>query len=379
MKLVHTLEQSGRMVQRLHLRRRGSRLLVLSVTALLALVSFSAAGASASSNAPLSLTVGVPSPSTGNSDFFWALEKGIWTQLGLNVTVVSQGSSETTNLAAGRLPVGNWGTTGLFPIIQSGRTVQDVFNTGSGDAADAITVKKGAAYTTVQSLSGQTVGVIGSAGQGFGAASSYSHYIVTHGGKALNIVVEPNEAAITAALESGQIQAAIANPAFGAGISAGLLTQMLAANSKTAEQITGTGVAAAAYFGLSTAMKSDSAAITRFIAGMRIANDQIDKASNAEIAGVLAKNSNFAPSVESHAALVQQVAEARPFFAANDGYISSATWKTSLKAFANWGLSQSGANVDLNAAANSYGQAVNMSYWNAATPLVKKFGTNGGK
>jgi ABC-type nitrate/sulfonate/bicarbonate transport system substrate-binding protein len=337
--------------------------------------------AGATTSGPLALTVGQPNPSAGNSDYYWALEQGIFTRLGLNVSTVTQGAVETANLSTGQMVVGLFGTTGMFSATDSGRHMSIVFDENTGASTGAIFVKASSPYKTIMSLSGQKAGSIGTNGQGYGAVASYSHYISTHGGKPLDIVVEANPAGLLAALESGSIAAAMNNVtgAFAAAVEAGKLRQITSPTAPLTEQILGgKNVAAASFFGLSTALASNKTAITRFVAGLRIARMETEKATVAQIAAVMARNPAFAPAIVSTQALQSGLTAQRPFDGIADGFVSSGLWSNSLKAFSNWGLNLNGTALDLTQPGFSYGQAIDMSYWNAATPLVnayvKKYG-----
>jgi ABC-type nitrate/sulfonate/bicarbonate transport system substrate-binding protein len=324
---------------------------------------------------------GQPNPSAGNSDYYWALERGIFTRLGLDVSTVTQGAVETTNLSTGQMVVGLFGTTGMFSAVDSGRHMNIVFDENTGASTGAIFVKASSPYKTIMSLSGQKIASIGTNGAGYGAAASYSRYIVAHGGKPLTIVVEASGPALLAALQSGQVAAATNQEVFGAQVSKGLLRHVIGASNPLAERIVGQDIAAASYFGLASTLAANKTAITRFVAGLRIANLQIDKASNGQIASVLAKNPSFAPSVISTADLEAEIAAQRPFFARDDGRITSGLWSKSLTAFKNWGLSLNGSSINLTDSKSSYGNTVDISYWNAAAPLVssyiKKYGADG--
>jgi ABC-type nitrate/sulfonate/bicarbonate transport system substrate-binding protein len=343
--------------------------------------SSSPAGTGPASGGTLKLTVGQPNPSAGNSDYYWALERGIFTRLGLDVSTVTQGAVETTNLSTGQMVVGLFGTTGMFSAVDSGRHMNIVFDENTGASTGAIFVKASSPYKTIMSLSGQKIASIGTNGAGYGAAASYSRYIVAHGGKPLTIVVEASGPALLAALQSGQVAAATNQEVFGAQVSKGLLRHVIGASNPLAERIVGQDIAAASYFGLASTLAANKTAITRFVAGLRIANLQIDKASNGQIASVLAKNPSFAPSVISTADLEAEIAAQRPFFARDDGRITSGLWSKSLTAFKNWGLSLNGSSINLTDSKFSYGNTVDISYWNAAAPLVssyiKKYGADG--
>jgi ABC-type nitrate/sulfonate/bicarbonate transport system substrate-binding protein len=328
------------------------------------------------SSGTVSLSVGIPNPGTQNDDYYVALEGKVFTRLGLNVNTVTEGATETTALSTGTMVVGNFGTTGMFSAVASGRHMQVVYSENTGASTGAIFVKAGSPYKTIMSLSGQKAGSIGTNGQGYGAVASYSHYIATHGGKPLDIVVEANPNGLLAAVESGQIAAAMNNVtgAFATAVEQGKLRQITSPTDPKVEQILGgKNVAAASFFGLSSAMASNKTAVTRLVAGLRIARMQTAKATVAQIAAVMAKNPSFAPSIVSSKALQSGLTGQRPFDGIADGYVSASLWANSLKAFSNWGLNLNGTSLDLTQAGFSYANAIDMSYWNAATPLVNSY------
>jgi hypothetical protein len=269
----------------------------------------------------------------------------------------------------------------MFSAVDSGRQMSIVFDENTGASTGAIFVKASSPYKKIMDLSGQKIASIGTNGAGYGAAASYSHYIVAHGGKPLTIVVEANGPALLAALQSGQVAAATDQEVFGAEVSKGILRHIIGSADPLAEQIVGKDIAAASYFGLAATLGDNRAAITRFVAGLRIANTQIDTASNGAIASTLAKNSSFSPATISTVDLEAEIAAQRPFFAKDDGRISSDLWSKSLSSFKNWGLSLNGASMDLGDSKFAYSSTVDMAYWNAATPLVtqyvKKYGAGG--
>jgi ABC-type nitrate/sulfonate/bicarbonate transport system substrate-binding protein len=336
----------------------------------------SSGGSTAKSAAPINLSVGIPNPGAQNDDYYLALEGGVFTRLGLNVNTVTEGATETTALSTGTMVVGNFGTTGMFSAVASGRKMQVVYAEGTGASTGAIYVKASSPYKTIASLSGQKAASIGTNGQGYGAVASYSHYIATHGGKPLQIIVEANPEGLLAALESGQIAAAMNNAtsAFAAAVTAGKLRQITSPTAPQVEQILGgKDVAAASFFGLSSALSSNRTAITRLVAGLRIARMETEKATTAQIATVMARNPSFASSVVTAQDLQTALTAQRPFDGVSDGFVSSALWANSLKAFSNWGLNLNGTSIDLTQPGFSYGSAINMSYWNAATPLVNSY------
>jgi ABC-type nitrate/sulfonate/bicarbonate transport system substrate-binding protein len=364
-------------------RRWRAALCLTMVTLATSLAACSSSGSSSSSSAsgeapsavstdqPLSLTIGIPQVNAQFADAYWAQQKGIWKSLNLNVTISVTGAVETTSLSAGRLVVGVFGTTAAFAPAEAGRAVSIVDCEDTGDSAAGVVVRRPSAYKTLTDLSGQSVGVVGSAGQAYGTASDFSSYIQAHGGKPLKIVVESSLGALVAATLSGQVTAAIQTSGFEQAIAAGKAAEIVSPTDPATKAIVGTQECSTAYWGLKSQLAQNQAAITRFIAGMRIARAQLDKESDAQVAAVLATMPDFAPSVVSRAALTKEVTEARPFFSADEGFISEATWNASLDAFSHWGLASAGVPVDLKGKPLSYPSIIDMSYWNAATSLMK--------
>jgi ABC-type nitrate/sulfonate/bicarbonate transport system substrate-binding protein len=366
-------------------RRRGwgAGLCLTAVTVAVGLTACSSSGSSTgsasgggspaavSTTQPLSLTIGIPQVNAQFTDAYWAQQKGIWKSLNLNVKISVTGATETTSLSAGRLTIGVFGTTAAFAPAESGRAVSIVDCEDTGDSAAGVTVRKPSSYNKLMDLSGQSVGVVGSAGQGYGTASDFSSYIQAHGGKPLKIVVESSLGSLVAATLSGQVAAAIQTSGFEQAIAAGKAAEIVSPTDPATKAIVGTQECSTAYWGLKSQLAQNQTAITRFIAGMRIARAQLDQQSDAQVAAVLATMPDFAPSIVSSAALTKEVTEARPFFSADGGFISQATWNSSLDAYSHWGLASSGVPVDLKGKPLSYDSIIDMSYWNAATPLVK--------
>src|SRR5262249_7601506 len=123
----------------------------------------------------------------------------------------------------------------------------------------------------------------------------------------------------------------------------------------------GKNVAAASFFGLSSALSDHKDAIVRFVAGMRIARMETDKAHIPAIATTMQKNASFAPSVVSAKDLQSSLVAQKPFDGVADGFVSDDLWTNSLHAFSRWGLNLNGKSLDLTDDRYSYGNAINMS------------------
>jgi ABC-type nitrate/sulfonate/bicarbonate transport system substrate-binding protein len=345
--------------------------------------SSSASSAQTSASDPtqqLSITIADPNPATNTAPTWYAYAKGIWKQLNLNVTIVpGQGAQVPVNIAAGRLLLGNYGTTAAFPPTAAGHVTNVIFGLNTGSEDGALFASTNGSVKTWQDLSGQKIGVVGAGGSSYGAATSWSVYLTSHGLQPAHIVVEPNASVLIAALVSGQIAASVDPPTiFESAITAGKVKEVVAASSALAKSVVGTEEVGNAYFGLKSLLAQNQAAITRFIAGERIALAMVQKLSDAQVAAVLATTSPFAPSVVPSQTLVGDVGLARPFWGIDNGYISASAWSQSLQSFKTWGLATLGQPISLSSPEYSYANMVNMSYWEAATPIVnnnyKKYG-----
>ncbi len=215
--------------------------------------------------------------------------------------------------------------------------------------------------------------MVGASGSSFGAAKAYSNYIVKHGGKELTVVSQKDIPTLTAATSSGQIDAAIFTASFGAAIQAGQLKEIVKANSSFAKEVQGTDYPATSYFGLKDQLSQNHDAIVRLIAGIRIGRVEVDSKSDSAIAKVMAEDTAFSPTVIKTPDLAAQIPYARPFWSKDQGYISSDAWKSAITAFSAWGLNTGSNAIDVNSPKLSYKNAIDMSYWNDATPIVNKY------
>ena len=323
----------------------------------------------------LLITIADPNPATNTAPTWYAYAEGIWKRLNLNVTIIpGQGAQVPVNIAAGRLLLGNFGTTAAFPPAAAGHPTSVIFALNTGSEDGALFAATNGPVKTWQDLSGQKIGVVGAGGSSYGAATSWSAYLISHGLQPAHIVVEPNPSVLIAALVSGQIAASVDPPTiFESAIAAGKVKEIVAASSALAKSVVGTEEVGNAYFGLRSLLAQNRTAITRFIAGERIALAMVQKLSDTQVAAVLAKTPPFAPTVVPAQTLVSDVGLARPFWGIDNGYISASAWSQSLQSFKTWGLSTLGQPIDLSSPTFSYANMVDMSYWEAATPIVSNY------
>ena len=331
-----------------------------------------AASGERSTVTPYSLNLTLASPSAQTPCVYWGLAKRIYQSLGLALHLTPAGSTEPVLVAAGQFPIGMNTMTQAFPPVAAGAKIVQVFAQTVGNPSDAVTVKAGSPYKTLMDLSGQTVGVVGTSGYSRGGAVLYSKYVVAHGGQPFNIVVQPDQTTLTAQLVNGNIAAAVFPPVFGPQIQAGLLTQILSAKSAFSQSLMGHDVVNATFWGLQSEVAKNKDAIVRLIAGCRIGLAQMQGQTATQIATVLQKMSTFAPSVIDIGSLTTQVEQSwLGFQPPNGGYISKTQWDTTLNTFVGLGLNS--VPIDPTASQWTYANNVDMSYWNAATPIVNAY------
>ncbi|HEY4226488.1 MAG TPA: ABC transporter substrate-binding protein [Pseudolysinimonas sp.] len=361
--------------------RKAAAAAVIAAAAVLSLAACSSGGTAAPTAStsggpvtPVKLTLAMAAPSAGQPCVFYAIESGIYKELGLDLTISPQGSNEPALAAAGNFVIGANTITQAYPAMQAGRQISQVLAQTVGNPSDAVTVKVGSPYKTLMDLSGATVGVVGTSGYSFAGGTLYSRYIVSQGGKALNLVVQPDQNTLTANLVNGKIAAAVFPPVFGPQISQGILKQILSAKSALSTKLNGgTSQINSTFWGLSSTIKQNATAVTRLVAGCRIADQLMSKETSKQIAAVLAKNANFAPSVIPTDQLITQVEESYiGFEPPNQGKITSTQWDTTLKSWIKIGINP-GTPYKVGAPGFSYKEGVDMSYWNDATTSVNAY------
>lgn len=319
----------------------------------------------------VNLTLGISVPNTNSAPMIWAIQTGIFDTLGLDLDYSVTRTLTTTEATTGRLPLGLAGSTTIFPAVDEERPIKLVLNAASGNGSAFITVVNDSPFRSIEDLSGQTVGVIGATGPGYGGAKAYSDKVVAGGGEEFEIIARRDAASNGAALTTGEIAAAIGTPVYFDQIQAGQYRLLLDAGTDEARAITGAEVPNVGFFGLDTTLEENREAVVRYIAGMRVAIDALQNASDAEIAEIMQRDDNFSPSVVSSEALTEQLRLGRPFFPQNGGFISPEEWEEALALWSTWGLQVASGEVDLTSPKFSYENVVDMSFWNEATALVE--------
>ena len=314
---------------------------------------------------PLPFHVSLSLISANSADVFIAQEKGYFKQAGVDVQLENQGGTATTNAAAGRVDLTQTGVSAALAPFKAGRPTSIVYEVSGGLLATGVIVKADAPYKSLMDLSGKSIVVLTAGGAAWGAAQAFSQYIVKQGGQPLQISVATSGAGQVSSVVSGVVQGSIGTvDIFGADIAAGKLRLLLQPNSPLAQKILGRNVVNAGYWGLKDVLSQKREAATRFVAGLRKADQWLATASQDDIIAVLMQSPFFKEF--TRAQIIDQLKWNAPFFTKTDGFVNKARWDVSLKAYSQYGL----PGIDVNDSIFGYTSIVDMSFWNAADPIV---------
>jgi ABC-type nitrate/sulfonate/bicarbonate transport system substrate-binding protein len=352
-------------------RSRAAAVLITSALACLGLVACNSdSGAQQPKKAaPLSLSVGLPVAATVSTEVWLAKSKGFFAKHNVDVSVTNAGSTASTEAAAGRIDITQQGCSGPLAPAASGHQTSIIFwmvgnvnasvQVGSGSSLKTL----GSTGSTVLELAGKRVAVQGVGGGAYGEANALNAYITSHGGKPITIVSLSSAGAISAQLISGQIDAAVgaADEVAGA-IAAGKVRIILNSGDPVLKQISGGDIAGVCLWGLRSQLRGKPAAVAAFVAGMRDAYQYVSTTPAPQLAADLHGIKDFGSLTVAD--IEQSLQYDLPFMTSSAGFLSQDVWTSTLKAFAGWGLHQK-----LSDPRFSYGNIVDMSYWNAASAL----------
>jgi ABC-type nitrate/sulfonate/bicarbonate transport system substrate-binding protein len=327
-----------------------------------------ASAATPRSSQELSLTVGIPLDSPEWLDLYYAEYEGFFKAEHLDLTVDNDGALVATDVDSGQSVLGLYGSTGSMTAVENGMPITNVYSISSGDAVASVVVPSSSTATSIMSLSGDRVVVQGVANAAYGAASTYSQYIVSKGGQPLTIVSVTSGSAISATLASGGAQAAIGlEDTVGSGIASGQFKVLVSASDPLATQLLGTDINPSTWQGTIAAIKAHKTAVERFLAGLALADKKIPTAPITTLVSAMQATPTY--SSESAADIEASIGYDRPFWTKTDGFVTPTSWADSLEQFNTWGLSVNVANPIFD-----FKNFINMSYLTAATstPTVPK-------
>jgi ABC-type nitrate/sulfonate/bicarbonate transport system substrate-binding protein len=320
------------------------------------------------------LTVVLGQYSSRYADLFVARYEGFFKKVGLDVNLQNDGTQALTVLLSGRADVGLFGTPNVMTLRNRGQDIKTIYTTTYGDDSGYV-VGASSSYHTSADLgkAGATVALIAIGGQQLGVTQALSGYLVSHGGKALNIISGTSTTGdMNPQVAAGTVDATITTPTQAAPyIQAGKERWVtdLGPNSSIMNSINPNFIPGISVIGFDATLTAKRDAVTRFIAGLRMAERWLSTHSIKTITAVLhngIEGFNLVdPSLIQYGLQYDKVIWA----AKQEGYISNANWTKALPVWTSWKLGWDGSSSFA-----SYANAVDMSYWNAATPMVNKLG-----
>lgn len=360
-----------------HHKRRYSALLLGVLTAGIAVAVTIAGPASAAPQAvqgtkdlpKLTMVIGVYTPIYANE--FVAQYEGFFKKAGVNVDIVNGGSQLGPIFISGRADLQTSGPSAALSFVAQGKDVRVIYANTFG-VTEGFVVNANSSIHSYADLAGKSYGSFGVA-TALGAANLLNKYLTTHGKSPMNLkTLAAPGGDFDALVASGVIDTTYSSPSTALPyIAAGKLRWIpdLAPGSKLMQQLIPPTVIGNSYFATEDTIKSNRAAFVAFVAGVRMADRWLARHDDKTVATVL-KNAVPGFSTQDFTTVEAGVKYYRPVWGAarQEGYISKASWNSSLDIFANFGLG-----FDDSQPQYSYSQRVDMTLWNAATKVVNKF------
>lgn len=362
---------------------RGRRRVILWTASLgtIALVASACGGASGASDTgsgssgksgDYSLTVTTPNLDPGAAiNVYLADDLGYFKDAGVKVTRINGVSTGVSLLTSGKTDLIAQGATAGFPVTKQGKPVVDIWNGIGGGALGSIAVSTKSSYSSIDDLSGKSVGTISTTGSQFGFTNLYSHKVQDAGGKAFKIVPFNDNATMINAVESGQVQAAGGSAAlFNQAVRAGKLKLIADTTDQSQrEALLGSSYTAdTALEGIKANLENKKEAVIRFLQALGRANQYLQSHSLADVASVVEKDKIFATLPPG--TVLQDITQQKPFFTPYGGQVSEDLWKSTLQLFSRWQIPTIGDVAD--DPEFSYANFVDMSYLDEAQARNKK-------
>ena len=303
-----------------------------------------------------------------NGDIYYGVNSGIFRKLGLNVevNVYTSASLLPAYLETGQDLMAFSGSTGAYTLATQGIQTSTVYaHLGNGDADFVVAPPSVTSVKQCTTVATQPIGQPGYA---------WALFIEKQLKISYNIEQISAPALMVAAVESGSANCALLSySSFSGAIVAGLM-HVIWDSSIAHKMFQGKWPSVspeASAWGLTTNLKANRSAVTRFVAGILEVNKvwHSGKVTPGQIISVLQSgvdNAGYAPQVA--ATLVNSYLIDKGFFSPHNGFINPSVWKTSVNFWA-------AANVPGVTVGNptlSYKHAVDMSYYNAAVKLDAK-------
>jgi ABC-type nitrate/sulfonate/bicarbonate transport system substrate-binding protein len=347
--------------------RQPRRTVIGLAAALLSLGALAACGGGSSSSdgGPQKLTIATSSANSIQGELYLAQQLGYTEKYGVDVEFVNAGALGVTQVVSGKADLAQFGTAAALGPQAQGRGISIVYgllnNISRGIVVSTKSpIQPGATEDVLMQLSGKTLVTQGTVGAAYGNTVIVADWIAEHGGEKPTIVSVDTADGPTAQLISGQADAALGLPDYAAGaIREGSLEMLVPNTDPVMTEITGGDFPAAALFGVEANLKEKSEAVTAYVAALRDAHDYVMSHSIDEVAAELAKHPAFEGQTAEVIASTLQYDP--PFFSPDGGRITEESWDRTLSV-----MDDHNTGLDLTKPEFSYGELVDMSYWDDA-------------
>ena len=329
----------------------------------------SAASASKSPKSDPTITVSIGQYTAVQPALFLAQALGLYQKAGVNVKFELNGTNFATVVLAGRADVAISGPTAAVTSAFQGKDTAVLAEVTRG-TPNGVVVKSSSPYKSIMDLSGATVAGYAPGTSSYGAVSLISHYITSHGGKAL--ISKPTSSASGQFVDqviSGAVDASSEVPEGAAPyIKTGKARWLVAPNDPIMSKIMSPDMVGYSVWTLRSNIASKRTAVVRFMAGLRLAYAWMQSHSIADVEAALSKVPGVQQYLQADPGLLKTVVpEERLFWPTAAGYISQTRWDdVTLPIWKQWNLGD-----DLSSAQASWKARVDMSYWTQAGSLVK--------
>src|SRR3984957_17276334 len=162
---------------------------------------------SASTSCPNGCKLTVVTPNLDPSSaitIYLADDLGYFTKYGVNVSRINGvAAGSVPLLTSGKADLIDEGATAAFPVAAQGKQISAIYNDIGGGALGGLAVAANSKYTSVNSLSGQRVGTVGTDGTQYGFASLFSGDVKKAAGTGFTIVSFTDNTTLSYVLEAG--------------------------------------------------------------------------------------------------------------------------------------------------------------------------------
>lgn len=316
---------------------------------------------------PLTLKIGVGSSSTNYGPFWVAEAKNLFTKANLTVTVVNYNTSGNTAnlLASGAMQLSLFTAPLGLEVAAQGKPLSIVYELSSFGASSMSVIGK-PGLTSVSELKSVSGCRIATTAVGTIPYAYAARFVKAEGLTNCTLVTNATVAPLLAEVSSGSAQGGIVTYSNAlsaiAAKKATLLINPLQVPATLAKKLVPAPYPAFVVMGLTSTVKANAAAVTRFVKVLREANADLLKSTPTQLGSEMATLSAFAGTTAT--LLTQAWKGTLPQIptGSNAGFISTSAWKTALQGFSDWSL----PNYNPTNPAIQYKTVIDMSYFNKA-------------